>query len=73
MEKETFELIRKLLNCEVDIKKNRMMDCINNGFDAFIKERINEYREVFYARDDFLEWAEDQDFECLADSEVNNG
>ena len=63
MKKDTFEFIKKLLNQEVDMRKDRMMDCINNGFDAYLKDRIGNYREAFNARDDFCEWADDQDFE----------
>lgn len=63
MNKETIGIITKLLNLEVNLKRDRMMDCINNGFDAYLKDRINDYREAFHARDDFREWVDEQDLE----------
>lgn len=63
MRKSTFEFIKELLNHEVNMRKDRMMGCINNKFDTYLNDRINKYREVFDARDDFCEWADDQVFE----------
>lgn len=61
MKNDTIELLKELVRCEVEIKRQRMMDCINNKFDAYLKDRIAEYRRVYDARDDFYEWLETQE------------
>jgi hypothetical protein len=63
IEKSTAVYIVRLLNCEVSRTKAKMMDCIDNGLDAFLKDRIAEYREALHARDGFCGWVDDQKFE----------
>ena len=60
MLKLTRNFIRDLLRTEVECRKNRMMDCINNGFPA-VEERIKSYQEAYAALQDFYEWDEDQE------------
>lgn len=62
MGKDTVEFIKELLKLEVASRKHRMMDCIDNGFDAYIKDRINDYRNALNALNDFIGWEEDQEF-----------
>ena len=68
MNKETMLEIAKLLEEEVPIRKNRMLVCIENGDDRYLADRIEEYRRIYRARDDFYEWKEEQE-EILEEEE----
>lgn len=62
MTKTTVDFIIKFLDREVSSRETLLINCIRNKFDVYINDRIKNYREVFDAREDFLNWVDDQDF-----------
>lgn len=62
MNRDTISFIVRLLNQEVNSRESSLMSCIRNKSDAYMNDRIKDYREAFDAREDFFNWVDDQDF-----------
>lgn len=60
MLKSTRNFINNLLNAEVECRKNRMIDCINNELPA-VADRIKSYQEAHKAQQDYFEWEYEQE------------
>lgn len=60
MLKSTRQFIGALLAAEVEVRKNRMLDCINNEFPN-TAERMKQYQEAYKVEQDFFEWDDEQE------------
>lgn len=68
MTTKTMLEIARLLEEEFTIRMNGMLVCIENGDDKNLADRIEEYRRIYRARDDFFAWKEEQE-EILEEEE----
>lgn len=56
MKKETVKIICDLMQRDVEDRRDRIMEMIDNGFDTGLNERIAEYRASLAALEDFENW-----------------
>lgn len=62
MNPKTIEVIRKMLQNEVEDAKGKMLHEIEfYNREEYVKKAIAAYREVYGAQQDFEEWAEKQE------------